>query len=786
MAVVARALSDTLVNAAPPSLLRGGVYVPFSTPLLMIARLRLDEDGRPTALVPALSGGQGYYVVPWPMLPDLVNMTIYDRALHESLAGILHADPNFVRKKALDVRRLGLCGPRAAAAAAADHAGDSRRRENIFCFLVQRIAMQAGRPIEGLQASNMRSRENLSALRGLATGIDVSPDALIERLDTWSSQIALLGLDQKDLRGPVRQQLGDLRAMFDVMGEWASNDHPEYVGSAKRCLTAGEAIMDLIQSQITRIDNECEDALGIVVNWTANAGLLKSISNFAVTAVQIWHAATVEWRAVAEDRDRHAMRARIGFIETLLPVLAPSDMLKFQRNRATQELMKGGSKPIRRRFKGRRSSAQEPEAGLREAVIEATNSSEALQHMLCWPFRTLVRSRREPVLPGDLPHGAVASLVHHLRKTWSTRDVARFDAVLATIDEPATFQREVDQLRKTIHLMLAEWLAWHSDPRPGRPADEVRLAQDIPDLTDDEAYAATMMLSVGQVVELLSQLPRPPITWITIDNMRHIGATLEGLARAGFARAGAGCLHLIMRGLAEPCDIIQTLRHLAAHHGPQVTDHPWMRSVVDSLIARLETIRDEIGDAAIRFDGSPQLAQSIERFVAAIGTGVMTLPIRQDGGVSARVRQVIAEVAEIIRAEVLGQLESRILEAFPSCDDPFSSDEEGKIANVVVPPDQEALACIEQTLDLLQSLRDLHRMFDLANALNASKLHAGAAAERVASRLQQAMLRMGTAHSEHLSAHVMSTIWLVERLVGADAADRLRKRTAQMCAGHRG
>jgi hypothetical protein len=786
LAVVARALSDTFVNAAPPSLLRGGVYVPFTSPLLMIARLRLDDDGRPTALVPALSGGQGYYVVPWPMLPDLVNMTIYDRALHESLGGILHADPNFVRKKALDVRRGGLCGPRAAVAAAEEFANDIRRRENIFCFLVQRIAAQAGRPIEGLNAANMRSPENLTALRGLATGISVPPDALIERLDAWSSQIGLLGLNQKELRGPVRQQLADLRAMFDLMGEWASNDHPEYVGSAKRCLTAGEAILDLIQSQITRIDNECDDALGIVANWTANAGLLKSISNFAVTAVQIWHAATVEWRSVAEERDRHAMRAKIGFIETLLPVLAPSDMLKFQRNRATQDLMKGIAKPVRRRVKGRRSSAQEPDAGLREAIIAAEDPNEALQHLLCWPFSNLIRQRGDAATPGDLPLAAVTSLIRHLRKTWSTRDVARFDAVLATVDDPQTFGREVDQLRKTIHLMLAEWLAWHGGQRDARTPVEIKRSPDVPDLTDDEAYAAAMMISVAQVVALLSQLPRAPITWLTIDNMRHIGATLEGLARSGFAVASVGALHLVMRALAEPCDIVQTLRHLAAHHGPLVTDHPAMRTVVDALVARLAALRDDIGDAATRFDGSSRLTQTIERFVGAIGTGVMTLPIRQDGGVTAKVRQVIADVGQLVRTEVLEQLDRRVLAAFPACDDPFSNDEEGKIANVAEALDQEELSCIEQTLDLMQRLRDLHRMFDLTNAMNACKVSAGSAAERVSSRLQQAMLRMGTVHSEHLRSHVMSTVWLVERLVGPEAADRLRKRTAQMISGSDG
>ena len=771
------------MNAAPPSLLRGGVYVPFTTQHLMIARLRLDDDGRPTALIPALSGGQGYYVVPWQMLPDLVNMSVYDRALHEGLAGILQADPNFVRGKALDVRKRGLCGPRAAAAAIADHKADCRRRENIFCFLVQRIAMQAGRPIEGLNAENMRSEENLKALRGLADGISISPDALIERLDAWASQVSLLGLNRKELRGPVRLQLGDLRAMFDIMGEWASNDHPEYVGSAKRCLTAGEAILDLIQSQITRIDNECEDALAIVTNWEANASLLKSISNFAVTAVQIWHAATVEWRTVAEDRDRHAMRAKIGFIETLLPVLAPSDMLKFQRNRTTQQLMKGGLKPVRKRYRTRRQTAREPEAGLREAVTAAKDPNEALRLMLCWPFRRLIRAKNERVRAGDIPVAATAALITFLRKTWSTRDVARFDAVMRAIDDPEAFDREVQTLRKAVYLMLTEWLVWHDNGNGGKADGSTLRGPAVPDLTEDEAFAATMVICSGQIVSLLAQMPGAPIAWINIDNMRQIGATMQTLARSGYPAAGVGCLHLIMRDLDEPCDLVQTLRHLAAHHGPQVTDNPGMRSVVEALLDRLRDLRNEIESLAHRFDGSPRLMQAIERFVNAVNGGIMTLPIRKDGGVAEKVRTLIVEVAETIRREVLERLAQTVLMAFPTCDDPFSNDDEGKIADVSKAPDQQALAQIEATLDLTHWLREAHRMFDLTNALNAAKVDAGESAKRIASRLQQALVRMGSTESDALNSHVMSSVWVVERLVSPDPADRLRKHTMRVING---
>ncbi|MEZ5670187.1 MAG: hypothetical protein R3F55_22705 [Alphaproteobacteria bacterium] len=771
MAVLARKLNDTFVNAAPPSLLRGGVYVPFSSPHLMIARLRLDDEGRPTALVPALSGGHGYYVVPWPMLPDLINMTVYDRALHESLASILHTDPIIVRQKALEVRQLGLCGPGAAEQAVKDAAADTRRRQAIFCHLVQTVAIKIGRPIEGLTPESLHDEANLAALRGLAERIDLAPDALIECLDAWASQLCLLGTSEKDLRGPVRQQLSELRAMLSVMGEWASNDHPEYVGSAKRCLAAGDAIMDLIRSQIGRIDNECGDALTVVRSWQTSAPRLRQVAAFATTAVQIWYAATVSWRAAAALRDRHEMRARIGFIESLLPVLAPSDMLKFQRNRVANDAGANAARPARLRSKIARLQPSNPAGGLREAIVETDDEAAVLVRILCWPFRKLVREAGQAAGPGEIAHETAHDLARYLRRTWSARDVARFEAVLAAVDDPEQFEVEIFELRKTVHLMLVEWLRWN---REGRGDDDMPVPVDVPEFDAAQTYAATLMVMIPQIYALMGALPRPPITWLTIDNMRAIGASLEEMARSGYPLAAVGALHLVMQNLTEPCEIVQTLRHLTAHHGPSVTDQDEMRSIVDALLVRVGKLGAAIVEAADSFDGSPALSNAIDRYVDAIDCGILSLPLRQDGGVTMRVSQINREVAEAIRTGVLERLDSFVADAFPSCADPFTKDAQGMITNLNAAPSLKALRRIEVVVDLSSSLRDKQRLFGLNGALDACKLRASTAAGRSAERLREAVSRTGAAQSPYVLQHIMSTVWAVEQTLGSDQADRLR------------
>ena len=62
-----------------------GTTVPFTTPALSCARVRSDDRYNLVLLTPGFAGTQSVYVLPWKAIPDLVTMTIHDRALHEAI-----------------------------------------------------------------------------------------------------------------------------------------------------------------------------------------------------------------------------------------------------------------------------------------------------------------------------------------------------------------------------------------------------------------------------------------------------------------------------------------------------------------------------------------------------------------------------------------------------------------------------------------------------------------------------------------------------------------------------
>ena len=69
---------------APPSFAERGASVPFTTPIIVGARVR----GRGESLelvVPNPSGAKGNYILQWKNLPDVFTLTVHDRVLHRAV-----------------------------------------------------------------------------------------------------------------------------------------------------------------------------------------------------------------------------------------------------------------------------------------------------------------------------------------------------------------------------------------------------------------------------------------------------------------------------------------------------------------------------------------------------------------------------------------------------------------------------------------------------------------------------------------------------------------------------
>jgi hypothetical protein len=138
----------------PANFAERGVFVPFTTPMLAAARLRVI-GGRPEAVIPNPSGGRGVYVLGWSALDQCCAMTLHDRRLAALLGGRAVANPLAVRRAARAVAVQGFAGHAATLAArAAERADDAALRACVAALLAAAPSLSAGnQPLAVLAAA---------------------------------------------------------------------------------------------------------------------------------------------------------------------------------------------------------------------------------------------------------------------------------------------------------------------------------------------------------------------------------------------------------------------------------------------------------------------------------------------------------------------------------------------------------------------------------------------------------------------------------------------------------
>ena len=93
----------------PVSFRERGTTVPFTTPLLLNARIRAAAFGRGFEMVVSNpSGGRGALIMPWSAMPDISAPTLFDRYLWESLATSEDISPISIRHEAQRLVAMGL------------------------------------------------------------------------------------------------------------------------------------------------------------------------------------------------------------------------------------------------------------------------------------------------------------------------------------------------------------------------------------------------------------------------------------------------------------------------------------------------------------------------------------------------------------------------------------------------------------------------------------------------------------------------------------------------------
>ncbi|MDF1749729.1 MAG: hypothetical protein P1V34_12740 [Alphaproteobacteria bacterium] len=244
----------------PETFEQRGVYIPFTTPILAYARLRRPIGGSLEILIPGLAGGSETYVIPYKVLPEVLNLFVHDRALHEELLHLRKISPSQVRQSANLVAMTGLGGP-----ALAKRAKQEKKAElelpAIILFSLIRSAISQLAPshpgVSELDEKKIATPEGLKlardALGGYAQTIGERGDKIYGRLERWANALSPSGTSDGAVKGPLMTLLVALEDLTVDLSKWLIQEPPDTAEMAQRTVTAARAAAQRARDHLNAI-----------------------------------------------------------------------------------------------------------------------------------------------------------------------------------------------------------------------------------------------------------------------------------------------------------------------------------------------------------------------------------------------------------------------------------------------------------------------------------------------------------------------------------------------------
>src|SRR5690349_15023109 len=188
--------ADVLHDTVPSTFEeRGSVVVSFTTPGLADARLRRGVRGELEMLVHGYSGGRGTYVFPWSSIPQVVQLTLHDAALHAEISHCGATTPDKIRLAARRVARTGLGGPelidKATKSRVREAGGTFKTRYFLMLKLIEATGVSTDRAALALVKINSPEGRAMvrQAFRCLSNGLGITPEICHERIIELSDAI---------------------------------------------------------------------------------------------------------------------------------------------------------------------------------------------------------------------------------------------------------------------------------------------------------------------------------------------------------------------------------------------------------------------------------------------------------------------------------------------------------------------------------------------------------------------------------------------------------------------
>ena len=338
----------------PLSFRERGASVPFTTPLLLNARIRKGSFGQGLEMVLTNpSGGCGALILPWQAMPEICSPTLFDRHLWKSLGEAKDLSPIGIRREAQRLAALGLAGRQAAIAAR-----EAQRREEISRRLAESILL--GSLIAETEAhteTNGRypgknpeiSKKQFELALGRAASVAGLP--LVQFVADLEGLIASLSGAIPEMKGEVarlRQVLANLIRITDEITAWCSSERQEgaHILAAEFIEHTARQTIECAQFVLAATDQLIADIGMLLSEWRNEREAIFERARGPDWVLDGWRTPMALWETAAA-QDRPMALREMALIAPILPheakawlgqksawVETPQRMVQMVRNRA--------------------------------------------------------------------------------------------------------------------------------------------------------------------------------------------------------------------------------------------------------------------------------------------------------------------------------------------------------------------------------------------------------------------------------------------------------------------
>lgn len=299
-----------------------GVAISFTTPKLNQARLRRNERQGLELLVPDFADSGATYVMPWPLLPELVSMTLHDRELHKLITAKPALTPWEMRRLQMEIGARGLAGPAAAAACRQALGEDDRLRLAANFALIQKVFGFLGFATEELKAANFLTVETQThvrrAFQALGKEIGASPEQCYGAIAEQSASLAQIGVPGADQPGRLRRILDEMRFLIGSVDRWSTTAYSEHQGRANMVARVAEHTVMMADYDLDRLDRRISDIARFVKDWEREAQEVRRLASRLSWLLDGWDHIAAAWRSAIGNSEADTTDA-LTDIERVLP-----------------------------------------------------------------------------------------------------------------------------------------------------------------------------------------------------------------------------------------------------------------------------------------------------------------------------------------------------------------------------------------------------------------------------------------------------------------------------------